>query len=105
MDEHLNNPWFNDCGQSLRPLPNACIKECCHSGDCSKDVKLWIEKLNFRVPRKPAIDWLYKSGPWELDTTKDELGLNDWTDDKLSMIVFWIACGMIAEGDSWNGLA
>jgi len=88
--------WFNGYGHLQKEIPEDCVKDCTHQGDCSADVKAWVSKLGFVVPRKLAISYLDEYGAWDdFDTVSDET---------LAERVLWVACGDIAEEGEWFGI-
>lgn len=90
---------FDENGYMRGYIPAAAVSECTAGGiDATPFVKAWIEKLNFRVPRQKAIDYLREFGAWDIE----ELQASD--DDGLAEKVFWIACGDIKENGAWHGL-
>lgn len=90
--------WFDENGWLLKELPEECVKACHHSGQCDEDVEYWQKKLDFRVPRDKAQEWLRKYGAW----TQEEL--QEKTDEELAQVVLWLACGDIQESGEWFGL-
>lgn len=79
-------------------FPAECIEACSHSGDCYEDVRYWVARLKFEVPRERAIDYLREFGAWEVEE------MTAWDDARLACTVLWVACGDIAETGEWLGL-
>lgn len=72
-------------------IPEECVTECTHPGECDADVIRWREKLGFTVSRPDAIRGLRMYGAW----SPEELAVK--TDEELAEIVLWVACGSIKE--------
>jgi hypothetical protein len=64
-------------------------------------VVFWRKKLDFEVPRKRAIDYLFDTGGWSFED------LDELTDDEIAEKILWIACCDINERqenpEDWNG--
>ncbi len=88
--------WFDEQGYLVGELPQDCVDQCSHSGQCVDDVRFWLKELDFQVPRDKAIVYLRGFGAWD--------DLEDMTDEDLAEKVLWIACGNIHDQGEWLGL-
>lgn len=96
FDEH---GWFSGT------IPAKCVADCTQPGqDADEDVRHWIKKLDFEVPRDLAIRYLREFGAWPLESDEYDQGLEDMSDGELAEKVLWIACGDIKENGEWFGL-
>ena len=94
----VKSPWFDSYGYFVGTLPDNCVADCSHSGQCDEDVKHWRQRLEFHVPRERTIAYLREFGSW----TADEL--NAKSDEGLAEIVLWLACCEIREAGEWFGV-
>lgn len=83
--------WFDETGQFMAHLPEACIQDCSASGDVKPAVSGWRELLGFCVPRRKAIEYLVEFGCWSDDE------LNSMSDEELAERCLWTACNDIVE--------
>ncbi len=88
--------WFDENGWLLKEIPQECVDDCSHPGECAYDVKRWVDELGFEVPRRKAIEHLRGYGAWD--------DLEDVDDSTLAERVLWMACGDIREEGYWDGL-
>jgi hypothetical protein len=90
--------WFDQHGYFHGDIPQECVSDCNHPGQCDADVEFWTSELGFSVPREKAIIWLSEFGAWDLEE------LNEKQDNELAEIVLWLACGDIKANGEWLGL-
>lgn len=83
--------WFDEHGQFLAHLPEACIQECAAAGDVEPVVKRWRELMNFEVPTEKSICYLVEFGSWS-EKELENMSRHDRAEKCL-----WIACGDILE--------
>jgi hypothetical protein len=95
---NIQPTWFDSHGYLLGVLPEDCIADCSHSGQCDADVAYWRNRLGFEVPRETAICYLREFGAW----TAEELEVK--SDDELAEVILWSACCDIRESGQWLGL-
>lgn len=74
------------------------VNACSGPGPVDREVKFWRRRLDFKVPREKAIQYLKEYGAW----SKEELDAQD--DEKISEKVLWLACNDIKEEGRWYGL-
>lgn len=96
---HNPNDWFDSHGYLLREIPQDCIEECAHIGNCEEDVKRWQKKLNFIGNRNLGISYLLETGGFQLDELLKK------TDVELYEIILWIACSDLKENIPFYGLS
>lgn len=94
MSENL----FNQFGHFLGTIPQECVNDCSHAGDCFDDCQRWANKLKLEVPRDLTINYLKSTGGWTFAE------LQEMTGNDLSIRVLWIACCDIKENGEWFGL-
>jgi hypothetical protein len=92
------NTLFNEYGFFEGTIPQECVEDCSHSGECYDDCYDWVDRLCFTVPREQTIKYLREFGAWSIEE------LNDMTDEDLAIKVLWIACNDIKDGQEWLGL-
>lgn len=78
-------------------LPDDCIADCYHQGDCEDDCIYWVSKLNVTMPefaalyRQDMIDEISETGAW----TDEDLATRD--DDDLKKIVLWLKAAEVYD--------
>lgn len=102
MDGQMNDgSWFSANGELLRELPERCVAECSHSGDCAEDVESWVKELGWdfdEVDCENARRWLAEFGAW----TGEEIDGKDAVE--LAETVLWLACCELRESGEWFGM-
>ena len=91
------NKYFYENGEYKEgSIPQECVDDCSHSGQCINDVEYWVKKLGFDFNKEQGIDYLKAYGAWD-----DEQLLNH-NDNKER--VLWLACGDISDNQEFYGL-
>ena len=91
------NKYFYETGEYKEgSLPQECIDDCSHSGQCIDDVQYWIKKLDFDFDKEQGISYLKEYGTW------DDQELDNHEDNKER--VLWIACGDMSDNQEFYGL-
>ena len=84
-------PYFDKWGNFRGEFPDECVEDCTAQGDVFEAAEYWRKRLNFRVPRERAVDYLAEEGAWD--------DLETWDDDRLARTVLWLAC--VDTKDEW----
>lgn len=79
------------CNEISFQLPDECITDCSHQGQCYDDCKFWQRKLNLNLDREKMISELETFGAW------DNEELNALENDELEVKLIWIAACDIKE--------
>jgi hypothetical protein len=77
-------------------IPEECIEDCTHQGDCTEDVELWLTALNFNVDVEAGFDYL-KSCGLDMEHFIDDIG--EINENEVNLFCLWIACGNIKDND------
>jgi hypothetical protein len=91
----MESQW-SEYGEFLGTLPDECVSDCSHSGDCYDAVEYWVKELEFDVPEHRARLYIKEFGAWDDWETCDKKTLNER--------VLWNACCDIAEYVEWIGV-
>lgn len=75
----------------ITSIPEECIRDCSHAGQCDEDVAHWREKLTLTVDRHDAIRYLATFGAW------DESELDAMSDTDLADRILWDMCCTFKE--------
>lgn len=90
------NHWFSG-RDSRRQLPLECIADCSGSGDRSRDVRAWVDRLEFDGPAWLFREYLRECGAW------DRSELCDHTRNRERVLHLW-ACNCAQEPGSFDYL-
>lgn len=70
-------------------LPDECVRDCSHQGDCDEDVRHWVDKITLAVPAKDIRAELKEYGSWDAEELSD--------DEANKRRIIWIAACNIKE--------
>lgn len=73
-------------------MPDACVADCSHQGDCGEDVEGWASKLNLDIEPKLLRKELTECGAWDDEELLDH-------SENIRRII-WIAAGNIKDEEA-----